>query len=52
MVYTFISISLKLYVRTHVAVDQIFREANIQPNGNVRYEEFVKIVCAPVPDYY
>jgi len=32
--------------------DRIFREANIQMNGTVRYEEFVKIVCAPVPDYY
>merc|ERR1712110_284634 len=31
-------------------VDQIFREANIKPNGMVNYEEFVKIVCAPVPD--
>ena len=35
-----------------IAVDQIFREANISPNGMVKYEEFVKIVCAPVPDYY
>ena len=34
------------------SVDQIFREANIHTNGQVRYEEFVKIVCAPVPDYY
>jgi Ca2+-binding EF-hand superfamily protein len=34
------------------SVDQIFREANIQMNGQVKYEEFVKIVCAPVPDYY
>merc|ERR1711997_288527 len=33
-------------------VDQLFREANIHPNGQVKYEEFVKIVCAPVPDYY
>jgi len=33
-------------------VDQIFREANITSNGLVNYEEFVKIVCAPVPDYY
>ena len=33
-------------------MDQIFREANIHPNGMVKYEEFVKIVCAPVPDYY
>ena len=34
------------------SVDQIFREANISTNGMVKYEEFVKIVCAPVPDYY
>jgi len=33
-------------------VDQIFREANINPNGVVKYEQFVKIVSAPVPDYY
>lgn len=33
-------------------VDQIFREANININGHVRYEDFTKIVCAPVPDYY
>lgn len=33
-------------------VDQIFREANINSNGMVHYEDFVKIACAPVPDYY
>ncbi len=35
-------------------VDQIFREADISLNRNstVKYSEFVKIVCAPVPDYY
>ncbi|XP_063231417.1 calmodulin-like protein 4 isoform X2 [Bacillus rossius redtenbacheri] len=33
-------------------VDQIFREANVNMNGHVRYEDFVKIACAPVPDYY
>ncbi|XP_022193907.1 calmodulin-like protein 4 [Nilaparvata lugens] len=35
-------------------VDQIFREANVSPapNGMVKYEDFVKIACAPVPDYY
>ncbi|EEB10735.1 calmodulin-2, putative [Pediculus humanus corporis] len=37
---------------SHKEVDQIFREANININGMVRYEDFVKIVCAPVPDYY
>ncbi|CAG0914782.1 unnamed protein product [Notodromas monacha] len=33
-------------------MDQIFREAKIAPNGMVNYDQFVKIVCAPVPDYY
>jgi len=33
-------------------VDQIFREANVNVNGMVKYTDFVKIVCAPVPDYY
>ncbi|XP_018319363.1 calmodulin-like protein 4 [Agrilus planipennis] len=33
-------------------VDRIFREANVNPNSMVQYEDFVKIACAPVPDYY
>lgn len=33
-------------------VDNIFREANVSNNGTVRYSDFVKIACAPVPDYY
>lgn len=33
-------------------VDQIFREANVSPGGQVQYQDFVKIACAPVPDYY
>lgn len=33
-------------------IDNIFREANVQSNGSVRYSDFVKIACAPVPDYY
>ncbi|KZC05931.1 Calmodulin-like protein 4 [Dufourea novaeangliae] len=33
-------------------VEQIFREANVSPSGYVKYEDFVKIACAPVPDYY
>jgi len=35
-----------------ISVEQIFREANINIHGTVKYEQFVKIVCAPVPDYY
>lgn len=36
------------------SVDQIFREASIPTSGNsmVKYEDFVKIACAPNPDYY
>lgn len=33
-------------------VEQIFREANVSTNSMVKYEDFVKIACAPVPDYY
>lgn len=33
-------------------IDRIFREANVTSNSMVRYEDFVKICCAPVPDYY
>lgn len=33
-------------------IDNIFREANVQNNGLVCYSDFVKIACAPVPDYY
>jgi len=33
-------------------VDRIFREANVNNNSMVRYEDFVKICCAPIPDYY
>ncbi|KAL1122814.1 hypothetical protein AAG570_003140, partial [Ranatra chinensis] len=33
-------------------VEQIFREANVTTNSMVKYEDFVKIACAPVPDYY
>jgi calmodulin len=35
-------------------VDKIFREANVgsNPNALIKYADFVRIVCAPVPDYY
>nr|CAG4645891.1 EOG090X0GKM [Lynceus sp. MCZ IZ 141354] len=33
-------------------VDQIFREANVKPGSMIKYEEFIKTVCSPVPDYY
>lgn len=33
-------------------VEAIFREARISPNGPVQYNDLVRVVCAPVPDYY
>jgi len=33
-------------------VDQIFREANVNVTGVVKYADFVRIVSAPAPDYY
>lgn len=33
-------------------VDQFFREAAVSPNGMIKYEDFVRIACAPNPDYY
>lgn len=33
-------------------IDRIFREANVNNNSMVKYEDFVKIACAPIPDYY
>uniref|UniRef100_A0A1W7RAX8 Calglandulin n=1 Tax=Hadrurus spadix TaxID=141984 RepID=A0A1W7RAX8_9SCOR len=33
-------------------VDHILREANIMPNGYIKYEDFIRVVCAPIPDYY
>ncbi|CAH1252076.1 calmodulin-like protein 4 [Branchiostoma lanceolatum] len=32
-------------------VDHMLREANIQPNGVVKYPEFVKQITLPLPDY-
>jgi len=38
---------------TEREISAIFREANINQNGgDINYHEFLKIVSAPVPDYY
>lgn len=33
-------------------IQAIFREANVNMHGDINYGEFLKIVSAPVPDYY
>ncbi|XP_013394046.1 calmodulin-like protein 4 isoform X1 [Lingula anatina] len=32
-------------------VDALFREAKIQPNGQVKYADFIKTLLTPAPDY-
>jgi len=33
-------------------ISAIFRESNVEIHGEINYTEFLKIVQAPVPDYY
>ena len=35
---------------TNRECDQMFRAANIQPNGYVKYDEFVRMVTLPLPE--
>lgn len=37
---------------TEREIQAIFRETNVSMNGEINYMEFLKIVSAPVPDYY
>jgi len=52
VVVVVIIIIIIIIIMSSVSVDQIFREANVSPGGQVQYQDFVKIACAPVPDYY
>ncbi|XP_008571991.1 PREDICTED: calmodulin-like protein 4 isoform X2 [Galeopterus variegatus] len=36
---------------THKEVDDLFREANIEPNGKVKYDEFIHKITLPARDY-
>lgn len=36
---------------THKEVDDLFKEADIEPNGKVKYDEFIHKVTIPVQDY-
>uniref|UniRef100_A0A8C8WNM5 Calmodulin-like protein 4 n=1 Tax=Panthera leo TaxID=9689 RepID=A0A8C8WNM5_PANLE len=36
---------------THKEVDDLFREAEIEPNGKVKYDEFIDKITIPVQDY-
>ncbi|XP_017530966.2 calmodulin-like protein 4 isoform X1 [Manis javanica] len=36
---------------TQQEVDDLFKEANIEPNGQVKYEEFIHKITIPVQDY-
>lgn len=32
--------------------ERFYREAKIPQSGQVRYEDMMKVICAPAPDYY
>uniref|UniRef100_A0A8B9LWZ3 Calmodulin-like protein 4 n=1 Tax=Accipiter nisus TaxID=211598 RepID=A0A8B9LWZ3_9AVES len=32
-------------------VDDLLKEAKVGPNGTIKYEEFVRIICLPTVDY-
>lgn len=34
-----------------IAVDELFKEANIDPNGQVKYEQFIPRITLPPRDY-
>nr|XP_045016629.1 calmodulin-like protein 4 isoform X2 [Jaculus jaculus] len=36
---------------THKEVDELFKEAGIEANGQVKYEEFIQKITLPVQDY-
>ncbi|XP_059861692.1 ceroid-lipofuscinosis neuronal protein 6 homolog isoform X2 [Delphinus delphis] len=36
---------------THKEVDDLFREADIEPHGKVKYDEFIRKITIPVQDY-
>uniref|UniRef100_A0A8C0MVW5 Calmodulin-like protein 4 n=1 Tax=Canis lupus familiaris TaxID=9615 RepID=A0A8C0MVW5_CANLF len=36
---------------THKEVDDLFKEANIEPNGKVKYDEFIHKITIPVWDH-
>ncbi|XP_019502837.1 PREDICTED: ceroid-lipofuscinosis neuronal protein 6 homolog isoform X2 [Hipposideros armiger] len=36
---------------THKEVDDLFREANVEPNGKVKYDEFIHKIIIPARDY-
>ncbi|XP_027781676.1 calmodulin-like protein 4 isoform X3 [Marmota flaviventris] len=36
---------------TQKEVEDLFKEANIEPNGKVKYDEFIQKITLPVQDY-
>ncbi|XP_059808967.1 calmodulin-like protein 4 isoform X2 [Hypanus sabinus] len=36
---------------TNREVDELLQEANISPNGIVKYKDFIRTILLPLPDY-
>jgi len=32
-------------------VEKLFRDAGVQSNGQVRYDDIIKVLLTPLPDY-
>jgi len=34
-----------------LTVDKLFRDAGVQSSGEVRYDDIIKVLLTPLPDY-
>ena len=34
-----------------LTVDKLFRDAGVQSSGQVRYDDIIKVLLTPLPDY-
>lgn len=39
------------FLSLFLSVDDLLKKAKVGPNGTVKYEEFVRIICLPTVDY-
>lgn len=40
-----------IFLLLFLSVDDLLKEAKVGPNGTIKYEEFVRIICLPTVDY-
>jgi len=42
---------LKFFSCCVLSVDKLFRDAGVQSSGQVRYDDIIKVLLTPLPDY-